>query len=271
MVKHGMTTDKMSSTSNQEVVISSNNGRSEISVLPITGHKLNGHNFLQQSQSVMMFICRKGKDNYLTGTAMAPRKEDPKFKVWKSENNMVMSWLINFMNNDIGENFMFYGRAKDIQDAAKETYSNNEDTVEVFEIKTFLHDLQQGELSVTQYFNTLTHHWQQVDMFEELQWECPVDSIKYKKNVEKERIFKFMLDLNKNLDEARGRILGIKPLSSIQEAFFEVQREESWKKVIMRNHSISTTIKNSILFFIIEEPSMAKPLGLSMGNQTSGC
>ena len=37
-----------------------------------------------------------------------------KFKVWKSENNMVMSWLINFMNNDIGENFMFYGRAKDI-------------------------------------------------------------------------------------------------------------------------------------------------------------
>ncbi|RVW84718.1 hypothetical protein CK203_046677 [Vitis vinifera] len=175
---------------------------------------------------------------------MAPRKEDPKFKVWKSENNM---------------------------DAAKETYSNNEDTVEVFEIKSFLHDLRQGELSVTQYFNTLTHHWQQVDMFEELQWECPVDSIKYKKNVEKERIFKFMLDLNKNLDEARGRILGIKPLSSIQEAFFEVQREESWKKVIMGNHSISTTIKNSILFFIIEEPSMAKPLGLSMGNQTSGC
>ena len=62
----------------------------------------------------MMFICRKRKDNYLTGTAMAPWKEDPKFKVWKSENNMVMSWLINFMNNEIGENFMFYVRAKDI-------------------------------------------------------------------------------------------------------------------------------------------------------------
>ena len=35
-------------------------------------------------------------------------KEDPKFKGWKVENNMVMSWLINSVNNDIGENFILY-------------------------------------------------------------------------------------------------------------------------------------------------------------------
>ena len=51
-------------------------------------------------------------------------------------------------------------------------------------------------------------------MFEELEWECPVDCNKYKKIVEKERIFKFLLGLNKNLDAVRGRILGIKPLPS---------------------------------------------------------
>ncbi|KAM7461081.1 hypothetical protein LguiA_029202 [Lonicera macranthoides] len=87
--------------------------------LPITGHKLNGQNFLQWSQSVMMFICGKGKDDYLTGAAVPPTKEDPKFKGWKAKNNMVMSWLINSMNNDIGENFLLYETTKEIWDAAR--------------------------------------------------------------------------------------------------------------------------------------------------------
>ncbi|KAL6334490.1 hypothetical protein AAG906_016036 [Vitis piasezkii] len=32
---------------------------------------------------------------------------------------MIMSWLINSMNNDIGENFLLFGTAKDIWDAPK--------------------------------------------------------------------------------------------------------------------------------------------------------
>ena len=52
--------------------------------------------------TVIMFICSKGKHDYLTGTVPCPMKEDPKFNIWKAENNMVMSWLIYSMNNDVG-------------------------------------------------------------------------------------------------------------------------------------------------------------------------
>ena len=51
----------------------------------------------------MKFLWYKGKDNYLTSAIPRPMKEDSKFKEWKTENNMVMSWLINSMNNDVGE------------------------------------------------------------------------------------------------------------------------------------------------------------------------
>ena len=54
----------------------------------------------------MMFICGKGNDDYLTGAAIKPREEDLKFRSWKFENNMVMSWLINSMVNEIG--FFFF-------------------------------------------------------------------------------------------------------------------------------------------------------------------
>lgn len=65
---------------------------------------------------------------------------------------MIMSWLINSMT--------------------KETYSDKGNTSEIFEIKSILHDLRQGELPVNEYFNTLTQKWQQLDMLEE-EMEAP--------------------------------------------------------------------------------------------------
>ena len=91
---------------------------------------------------------------------MSPIKEEPTYKQWKTENNMVMSWLINSMNNNIGENFLLYETATEIWEAAKETYSSSDNMSELFGIESTLYDLRQGDLSVTQYYNTLTRHWQ---------------------------------------------------------------------------------------------------------------
>ncbi|KAK2992349.1 hypothetical protein RJ640_016803 [Escallonia rubra] len=75
-----------------EISISSNNssvpkvgglpthGYSDSSILPITGHKLNGLNYLQWSHSVFMFNSGKGKEDYLIGTTETPLKE---YRKWK--------------------------------------------------------------------------------------------------------------------------------------------------------------------------------------------
>ncbi|RVW67782.1 hypothetical protein CK203_062451 [Vitis vinifera] len=156
MTKYGMASSQVSSVTSPE-----SGGRSEIpnlggsdsSPILITGHKLNGHNYLQWSQSVLLFICGKGKDEYLTGEAAMPETTEPSFRKWKIENSMIMSWLINSMNNDIGENFLLFGTAKDIWDAAKETYLSSENISELFQVESALHDFRQGEQTVTQYYN----------------------------------------------------------------------------------------------------------------------
>ena len=89
----------------------------------------------------MIFVCGKGKEDYLTGAATATGENDPAFRTWKVENNMVMSWLLNSMTNEMGENFMYYKTAQEIWEAVRETYSNKENTSVVFEIKGILHDL----------------------------------------------------------------------------------------------------------------------------------
>ena len=53
---------------------------------------------------------------------------------------------------------------------------------------------------------------------------------------------------SQNLDEVRGRILGMKPLPNIREVFSEVHREESRKKVMMGEDLVVPTIdQNSAL------------------------
>lgn len=93
--------------------------------MPNTSHKLNGQNYIQWSQSVMMLLCGRSKEDYVTGTAVAPKKTNPKFKVWNAENNLVMSWLMNSMATNIKENFLLFIMAKDIWEALRDTYSTH--------------------------------------------------------------------------------------------------------------------------------------------------
>ncbi|RVW64787.1 Retrovirus-related Pol polyprotein from transposon RE1 [Vitis vinifera] len=176
-----------------------------------------------------------------------PKEDDPGYRTLKLENSMVMSWLINSMTNDIGENFMYYGTTKEIWDAARETYSNIDNTSVIFEIKSILQDLRQGDSTVTEYFNILTRYWQQLDIYEELVWKCPEDGLLYKKVIEKERIYKFLLGLNKNLDEVRGRVLSIKPLPSVREVFFLNSQRGKQTKSDVGNPKSSKNLENSAL------------------------
>ena len=114
---------------------------------------------------------------------------------------MVMSWLVNSMINEICENFLLYSTTHEIWDAATEFYSSKENTLAIFEIETRLHDLRQGDLSVIQFYNILTRHWQQLDVFEDHKWGYPDNAKKFREITEKKSIFKFLMGLNKNLDE----------------------------------------------------------------------
>jgi hypothetical protein len=84
-------------------------------------------------------------------------------------------------------------------------------------------------------------------MFEIHNWNCPEDTVLYKRITEQKRTFKFLLGLNKNLDEVRGRIMGTKPLPNLREAFSEVRREESRKKVMMGPHNSAQIMEGSAL------------------------
>lgn len=55
------------------------------------------------------------RERWLSHVGLVPPKQNDKiFKTWKTENNMVMSWLINTTDAKIGQNFLFYNTAHKI-------------------------------------------------------------------------------------------------------------------------------------------------------------
>ncbi|KAG2725978.1 hypothetical protein I3760_01G090300 [Carya illinoinensis] len=66
-------------------------------------------------------------------------------------------------------------------------------------------------------------------------WENSNDYAHHKKREENDRVYMFLAGLNQSLDEVRGRILGRQPLPYIREAFSEVRREESRRKIMLHN------------------------------------
>ncbi|XP_017413078.1 uncharacterized protein LOC108324648 [Vigna angularis] len=175
----------------------------------ITNHKLSGHNYLSWSQSVHMFIRRKGKDDFLTGTSVQPAETDASYKNWIATNSMIIP-----LNS---------------------------------ETESTLHDLRQGDNSVTDYFNSLTRLWQKIDIYDTHSWKCSEDALTYKRVVETKRVFKFLSGLNKELDEVRGRIISTKSLPSLCVAFSVVRHEESRRKVMLKEQIVEAPNETSAL------------------------
>ena len=64
--------------------------------------------------------------------------------------------------------------------------------------------------------------------------------------VESSQIFKFLVGLNVEFDEVRGRIIGWQPLPSLGEVFSEVRCEES-RRNVMLGKKLSGPVENSAL------------------------
>ncbi|XP_073291066.1 uncharacterized protein [Primulina huaijiensis] len=174
---------------------------SEQYVPQITHHKLTGHYYVQWSQSVLMFICGRSKEEYLNGGAKEPKLDDLSHKEWKATDSMVKTWLISSMNQEISEDFLMCHTAADIWDEARSTYSSSDNTSELFETESLVYELHQGDKNVTQFYSQLTRMWQKIDLYEKHNWACSDDKQLFNRVTETKRVFKFLSGLNKELDE----------------------------------------------------------------------
>lgn len=70
-------------------------------------------------------------------------------------------------------------------------------------------------------------------------WKCPKDNVLYRKIVEHKRTSKFLLGLNKNLDEVRGKVMGTKPF--LKFAMRKAGKDDGWSTFVSNVEKICSS------------------------------
>lgn len=63
---------------------------------------------------------------------------------------MAMAWLIHYMEESIGESYLFHSIAKQNRNVVTLTYSDLEDFSSVFELRNRIKDSKKGDTTVAQ-------------------------------------------------------------------------------------------------------------------------
>ncbi|KAL0556266.1 hypothetical protein IC582_004778 [Cucumis melo] len=191
-----------------------------------SGEKLNGQNYFSWSQSIKMFLEGRYQFGFLTGETVRPPPGDALERLWKGEDSLIRSMLINSMEPQIGKPLLYAATAKDLWDTTQTLYSKRQNASRLYTLRKQVHNCKQGTLDVTTYFNKLSLLWQEMDLCRETVWDTPNDSTQYAKLEEADRVYDFLAGLNPKFDNVCGRILRQRPLPSLMEVCFEVHLEE---------------------------------------------
>ncbi|KAA0025328.1 cysteine-rich RLK RECEPTOR-like protein kinase [Cucumis melo var. makuwa] len=197
-----------------------------------SGEKLNGQNYFSWSQSIKMFLEGRYQFGFLTGETVRPPPGDALERLWKGENSLIRSMLINSIEPQIGKPLLYVATAKDLWDTTQTLYSKRQNASRLYTMRKQVHNCKQGTLDVTTYFNKLSLLWQEMDLCRETVWDTPNDSTQYAKLEEVDRVYDFLAGLNPKFDNVCGRILGQRPLPSLMEVCFEVRLEEDRTNVM---------------------------------------
>ncbi|EEF31276.1 conserved hypothetical protein [Ricinus communis] len=75
--------------------------------LRLTSVLLNGFNYVSWSRAASLALLGRSKLSYVNGKKEAPKPSDPSFDAWQSNDQPVMSWILNSMEPKIAETFVF--------------------------------------------------------------------------------------------------------------------------------------------------------------------
>ncbi|KAG6508408.1 hypothetical protein ZIOFF_033782 [Zingiber officinale] len=116
-------------------------------------------------------------------------------------------------------------------------YGRRHDLLRTYQISSQIFKLEQGSMSVTNYFATLKGLWDEFDYYRMENWSSTDDHQRYLKLLEKDRIIKFLDGLTAEFENLKGQILGLEPTPSLEQVYYKILSEEGRKRT-MNNKGI---------------------------------
>ncbi|KAG6506581.1 hypothetical protein ZIOFF_031905 [Zingiber officinale] len=207
--------------------------------LQIVSEKLFETNYASWAVAVELYVEGHDKLDILHGTKVKPDEKDHSFRTWRRDNIQLMTWMLNSVNSGIKQVILHNKTAYDMWKTLEQMYGRRHDMLRTYQISSQIFKLEQGSMSVTNYFATLKGLWDEFDYYRMENWSSTDDHQRYLKLLEKDRIIKFLDGLTVEFESLKGQILGLDPTPSLEQVYYKILSEEGRKRT-MNNKGIST-------------------------------
>ncbi|XP_078430146.1 uncharacterized protein LOC144702124 [Wolffia australiana] len=179
--------------------------------------KFNGFNLLDWSQYIELILESKGLVHHLK-EEIDP--ESPKYRAWKKEDAGVHAWLLGSMAGDRFRKYLYLKTAKSIWDHLHKSNVRESHAWRIFELVTRATILVQGEMSAAEFAEELQAIWREIDHLRPIknpeEWQATLQ----------DRMFRFLMGLNKEYEGLRSQILNREHIPDLEEAIQLVIDEE---------------------------------------------
>ncbi|XP_021738412.1 uncharacterized protein LOC110704911 [Chenopodium quinoa] len=210
--------------------------------MQLGNHILTGSNYINWSHTVHMALIARNKLQFVDGTLPSPVVDSPDYQKWLRNDYMVMSWLLNSIDKNLTESFMFVNSSSDLWKEIAERFGQS-NAPQLFELHRILGSMNQNNDSIAEYYGRLKSIWDQLQILEGFP-DCSCGAMKLcscgilKKLLEmdqRKKLIQFLAGLNKSYDQVTTNLLSADPLPNVNKAYHTLQQIEQQNKLTQIN------------------------------------
>ncbi|XP_071729287.1 uncharacterized protein [Rutidosis leptorrhynchoides] len=214
--------------------------------LILISKKLTGSdNYSSWRRLMMIALNAKNKLKLINGEFTEPEANSGTRALWERNNDMIISWILNTMTDQIGNSLNFVNTAKDLWDELHEHYAQS-DGHRIYQLTHDIAQLKQMNCTIETYYHKLKGYWDEIDALEApYVCTCLCNCENGKLNGEsdqRKRLMQFLMGLDKCYSNVRGQILLMQPLPTVAKAYGMIRQEEKQRETTVTNTPMTAAL-----------------------------
>ncbi|KAM2621688.1 hypothetical protein TB2_026408 [Malus domestica] len=189
---------------------------------------LNEFNYLPWSRAISLALGGRGKIQFIQKDDIMPEKTSQDYAAWVSQDQLIMSWLLNSMEPKMAEIFSYSVSSHHLWISVRDMYGDLNNAARVFQLKKDLTELQKGNLSFVQHLGNLKAKWNELDLYR----PHTTDTTILLKRAEEDKVFQLLASIGPEYEDLKSHLLMTPELPTFQMVCNVIQREEIRKKVM---------------------------------------
>lgn len=212
-----------------------------LSSIQLTG----ADNYSVWSRALKIAIIGRNKLGFIDGSRKKEAYGPNLVNLWERCNAIVLSWIMNCVSKELLGGIVYSTNVASVWKDLAERY-DKVDGSRIFQLHKEIATVSQGTSSISTYFSRLRELWVEYDSLTPVpSCEC-VNSREFVKFVHNQKLLQFLMGLNDSYDQARGHILMMIPLPSLNKTYSILIERESQRTMSQVSSSANCSELNAM-------------------------